>query len=95
MMLATTFFLSYRMPFPLIYWRPLDLWLARVSPGLSMLQIHFLQQALCPHKIPSCSGHRLEIEIVMVLPTHVTDHYTNLCLFWGQLISIYLYYYIK
>lgn len=23
-----------------------------------MLQIHFLQQALCPHKIPSCSGHR-------------------------------------
>jgi hypothetical protein len=58
MMLATTFFLSYRMPFPLIYWRPLDLWLARVSPGLSMLQIHFLQQALCPHKIPSCSGHR-------------------------------------
>lgn len=27
--------------------------------------------------IPSCSGHRLEIEIVMVLPTHVTDHYTN------------------
>jgi len=30
-------------------------------------------------------GHRLEIEIVMVLPTHVIHHYPNLFLFWGEI----------
>lgn len=30
----------------------------------------------------------------MVLPTHLTDHYTNFCPFWGETISSYLFIYI-